>query len=353
MRKFLSGRILSALVVAALFFSCGNKKENTPSGPYSTGIVVLNEGVFLKNNAELSFISEDLSKSESNVFSKENGKKVGDVLQSYALEGDNLHLVVNMSNKIETVSRGTLKQKSSIGEFSNPRYMVLNGKNKAYVSNWGNPFGTPRTAPFLAVVDLASNKISKKLYVGDGAENLLLHKNRLYVSASFSDKIYVYDMDRDVLVDSLSTAPHSPYAMFADENEKIWVMTFSYDANFNATEGAIQRFDTKTAKKEATLKINSGGANIRSRLVYDKSQKRFFYLTSAGVFASPVSASTLPSTPFIPGNFSALGIRSDGKIFLGVSDFVNESNNRIRVYDDKGQFLKEFETGFAPNGFVF
>jgi hypothetical protein len=353
MKNFLKGQFFAALIGVFVLFSCAKKDENTPAGPYSDGVVVLNEGVFMKNNADLSFISNDLSKSETNVFLKENGTKAGDVLQSYALSGDKLYLVLNMSNRVEILSRASLKKNASIAELANPRFMQLSENNKAYISNWGNPFGTPAVAPFLAVVDLASNKVSKKLYTGSGAEGLLKFKNRLLVGASFSDKIYVYDTDKDVLLDSLSTAPHSPYAMCADENGKIWVMTYSFDGSYNATEGAILRFDGASFAKEASLKISSGGASIKSALQYDKNSKKLYFMTSKGVFAFSTSATSLPSAPFIEGNFSGIGIKNDGKFYLGTADFVSESGNNVKVFDASGKMLKQFNSGYAPNAFVF
>lgn len=354
MNKFLNLKHCAALLLMAVaLLACNKKNDEQPLGAYQNGTIVLNEGVFMQNNASLSFIANNFDSVGLDIFKTVNKKQLGDVLQSAAQSENDLYLVVNLSNKIEVVERGTMKNFATINGLNNPRFMKVANSSKAYVTNWGNPFSTPALAPYLAVIDLKTKNITKKLYTGAGAEHLQIIQNRLYVGAAFTDKIYVYDINTDALLDSISTAPHSPYSMIVDENEKLWVMTYSFDANYNSSLGAIMRFDVKNNKRELSLPLDASPNNIKSNLLYDKQLKNFYYMTGAGIFQFQNSATSLPKTPFIAGNYSAIGMNNAGQLFLGIANFSDVSKNFVKVFDKSGKEIKSFQTGFAPNSFVF
>ena len=339
--------------MAVILLACNKKNNEQPFGAYQNGTIVLNEGVFMQNNATLSFIANNFDSVGLDIFKTVNQKQLGDVLQSAAQNENDLYLVLNLSNKIEVVERNTMKNIATINGLNNPRFMKIANNSKAYVTNWGNPFSTPALPPYLAVVDLKTKNITKKLYTGAGAEHLQIIQNRLYVGAAFTNKIYVYDINSDALLDSISTAPHSPYSMIVDENEKLWVMTYSFDDNFNSSLGAIMRFDVKNNKQEFSLPIDASPNNIKSNLLYDKQLKNFYYMTEAGVFQFKNNATTLPKSPYIAGNYSAIGMNNAEQLFLGIANYSDISKNFVKVFDKAGKEIKSFQTGFAPNNFMF
>jgi hypothetical protein len=147
--------ILLAFSSFVLFSSCDNNepKINTPLGAYDNGILILNQGVFLGGNASVSFISNDFSTSENDVFTTTNPSlTLGDTAQDIGFYNDLAFIVLNVSNKIEVVNRHSFKHVASIATgLNNPRYIAFcNGKG--YVTNWGD--GTNTTDDFVAVLNL-------------------------------------------------------------------------------------------------------------------------------------------------------------------------------------------------------
>src|SRR5690606_34856792 len=130
---------LMILAFTAFIVSC-NSDDNGDlpgvEGDYADGVFVLNEGIFNASNASVSFISSS-GEIQNHIFESVNGRMLGDVAQNMILTDELAYIVVNNSNTIEVVNRGTFESIATISEgLQNPRYIEIHN-NKAYVSNWG------------------------------------------------------------------------------------------------------------------------------------------------------------------------------------------------------------------------
>ena len=80
---------LTVLAGALFFVSCSDddveRGTADPAITYNHGIVVLNEGNFNDGNASVSYIAEDFSINQNNIFGlANNNRPLGDVAQSSA-----------------------------------------------------------------------------------------------------------------------------------------------------------------------------------------------------------------------------------------------------------------------------
>ena len=167
-----------ALVGASLLFTACEKDESSNSKlPFdlTQGVVITNEGNMGHSNASISLYYADGDSVANDVFKRANNRVLGDVLQSIAVAGDKVYLILNASNKIEVVEKASCKELATIEGFEGPRYMVTNG-SKGYVSCWKNGE--------VAVVDLNTNTITKKVKVGVGPEAVKVVRNKLFVANS-------------------------------------------------------------------------------------------------------------------------------------------------------------------------
>src|SRR5690606_11455482 len=122
--------LLTAIAGSFLFVSCSGDDDTTftppASGAYENGVFVLNQGVWGAGNAEVSFISGNLT-IENNLFKGVNeDMDLGDVGQDIEVNGNFAYIVLNASNKIVVVDRNTFAHIATISQgLNNPRYIAF------------------------------------------------------------------------------------------------------------------------------------------------------------------------------------------------------------------------------------
>ena len=130
-------KFLSCLCL--LLYSCG--KNNEPpieTESISNGALVLCEGLFQQNNAQLSFVSFNNNQIENNVFLNRNGRQLGDTGNDIKKYGNKIYIVVNVSSTIEVLDANTLSSIKQISMMNGntakqPRAIVFHG-GLAFVS---------------------------------------------------------------------------------------------------------------------------------------------------------------------------------------------------------------------------
>ncbi len=160
-----------------LFISCSSDDDAQPEqGPpetYQKGILITNEGPFGGGTGSVSFISEDFNNVQQNIFFAENGKDLGNIVQSMGFQDDNAFIVVNNSQKIEIVNRYSFESVDSIKTgLNNPRFFIGLDGNRGYVTNWGDP--NDNTDDYLAVLNLRDFTVTGTIPVSFALKRWLL-----------------------------------------------------------------------------------------------------------------------------------------------------------------------------------
>ena len=170
------------LIFAFLVTSCTQDDDDVtlPLGDYEYGFLITNEGPFQNGSGTISFVSDDYSIVDHQIFNQVNSSDLGSIVQSMGFNDDHAYVVVNNSHKIEVVNRYTFESIATISDgLDNPRHFVSSG-NKGYVSNWGDPFDN--SDDFIAVIDLDTNTVTSTIPVAFGPEKLIMANNDLYVA---------------------------------------------------------------------------------------------------------------------------------------------------------------------------
>ena len=174
--------LIYLLIVFLFITSCSSDDETVPAplGDYVNGILITNEGPFQNGTGTITYVSNDYTTIEQQVFNQVNSADLGSIVQSIGFNDEVAYLVVNNSNKIEVVNRYSFESIVSITDgLMNPRYFISSGTN-GYVTNWGDPFDN--TDDYIAVIDLLSQTITSTIPVAFGPEKLILINNVLYVA---------------------------------------------------------------------------------------------------------------------------------------------------------------------------
>jgi hypothetical protein len=68
------------------------------------GLVILNEGSYANNNAEISFLDYENNTISNSIFNTANNKSLGDVAQDIILVNGNYYITINNSNTIMVIN---------------------------------------------------------------------------------------------------------------------------------------------------------------------------------------------------------------------------------------------------------
>lgn len=342
--------------------SCSNDAESNsyaPKGDYDSGILVLNEGRYDRNEAEVNYISFDMTEVNPQIFNTENpSEQLGKTGQSIGFNGDLAYIVVNNSNKIEVVNRYSFKKVGVINTgLSMPRYIAF-ANGKAFVTNWVSFAGSG----FVAVVNLASNTVESTISVADFPNKIISNNGKLYVAhndlASVGNSISVIDAVTQSVSGSIAVGD-MPDTMMLDDSGALWVSCngkSSYPVAANENDGKIMKVDLSSQSVVKTLSLTDK-KHVGQFAVYGNN---IFYTVGNDIFKMPLTATDLPTTKaFTTAAVNLYGFAvKNNRIYMADAKTF-DVNGEAFVYASGdggvaiGTLLKTVETGVGPNGFYF
>lgn len=355
--------VLSTATSVLVLTGCSNDhggpilpEIGTEAPIYENGIIVVNEGGITNGNASVSFISDDLSVVQNNIFSTSNGVNAwGDTAQSMTFDGDLGYIVVSYSQKVEVVNRYTFKSITTIGgpgkpEFLNPRYMAI-ANGKGYVTNWGDPENLEDD--FVAVINLESNALETKIPVGEGPERILVKDNSIYVALeggyNFNTSVVRIDATSDTVTDIIEVA-HAPNSLQSDDEGNLWILSGGKPAyTEDETAGQLHTIDMANTTVTASYAFES--TEHPGYLSYEDGS--LYYTVAGRIFKMDVSSTALPTEAAITGtSFYDMTVK-DGRLYgADAKDFA--SNGTLEIYDlSDDSLVTTKEVGINPGSIYF
>lgn len=341
----LSKLLLVALSIS-LFVSCSNDDNNTPKGVYDNGFFILNEGS--TGQGTVSFSSNDYSVFTKDIYTAVNGSDLlGKYAQNIFFDGDRAYIIAGGSNVINVVNRYTFKLIAKIDSgLITPRYGVVKD-GKAYVTNantysYINP-QTGDTDDFVAVIDLASNKVESTINLNATADRVILNNGKLYITDSnASDKV--------LIVNIATKALEAPIAIGYGANsmeEKdgiLYILKSPYGGTNEIVKVKLSDKTTSTITFPESLK---GSAYL------DVYNDKIYYAVDKSVYAINTSATTASTTPILTAptkNLYGFAVNNN-TIFIADASFSTDS--QAYIYDINGALIRTLTTGVGTNGFYF
>ncbi len=337
-------KILYPLIFGVFLLNACKKESTIPAGKYDSGLIFLNEGVYSSGVGTISFWDRTTKTSITDVYANENnGAKLGNVLQSMTQIGDELYFVVNNSDRI-VITDKNFKYKAQIDSFELPRYMVVyNGK--AYVSQWGND----GLSGSLAIVDLSTKTIIKKIALGKGPENLLLDGDNLYVSM-----VGGYDKDNRIFKVNLTNesvikinVKDNP-AQMIKINNVLWVLCkgyFDFANPANSTNGSLVKLegDVVTNNFDLTTQAES--------LALTPDNKYLYFLNGGYPYVFDILKSSMKSIGGISKYIYKLGFDNVSNRVLLSDPLDYSSNGKVYFMNDQFQLVDSTRAGVIPTAF--
>lgn len=327
--------------------------EPSPSGEYTKGVLVVNEGYFGAANASVGFINEE-EVYQAEIFKNTNGENLGDVGQSIYTYDDKAFVVLNGSAKVEVVNRYTFERIATISNgLSNPRYVVVEN-NKAYISNWGDP--TNPDDDFLAVVNLNSFTIESTISVVEGPERMTSKDGKVFVAHmggwNFGKTVSIINTQSNTVSANLETA-YVPHGIVVGASN-LYVLCSGKEAwSGEETQAGIYVYNHSSNE---LIRTHSFDLGVHPTHLAIESEK-LYYTIGADVYTMDSNATHLPSSPLFSlndqGVYSAYGFAiNQAKIY--VSDAIDYvSSGKVHIYSMNNQNIHSIEVGLLPNSFGF
>ncbi len=326
-KKLIFGLFIATLTLA----SCSDDEgvDLQPIGDYQNGILVINQGGFGTGDASVSFLSDDLSVTENNIYENTNNNLLGDLGQSIAFNDNLAYIILNGSNKIEIVNRYTFVSVGSIDTgLENPRYMAF-ANGKAYVTNWGD--ATDSNDDYVAVVDLNSNTISSTIAVLEGPERIINVNGSLYITnkGGYGYGNTVTKIDSNNTVTTISTGD-IPDEIVLDNDNNLWVLCEgSPNYSGNETDGSLIKINTNDDTISKT--IDFGKNTFESSILYENGS--IYFYNAGEIYKMNEDEVSLPSNPIITQNLDYGSMAIKNNMLYGTLPNYTEGTSDIYIFD--------------------
>lgn len=331
--------------------ACVEAPTNTPQdfvpAPTSRVALVLNEGLFQRNNSSITLYEIDSNRAFTDFFERQVGRRLGDTGNDLAQYGEKIYIVVSVSSTIEVLNARTFNSVGTILLFNGtqprqPRHIAFHGRN-AFVSCFD---GT------VAVVDTATLTITQNIQVGSYPEGVAIQNGKLYVANSGGLNFPNYDstvsiVDLNTLTETKRlTLRINPTSLAADTYGNVYVIS---NGNYSNIPMRLLVIDAQRDTLKKIYDFDAGRIAILDSLA--------FVASEGGVKLLDIKNEVVLNAQFIPAsNFQILyGISIDkARRELYCADAKNYIvSGEMKVFDFNGQFKRSFQTGLIPSKAIF
>ena len=343
--------------VATMLVACNNEPEN-PNGPGtstnpdtpSTGLYIINEGMYGSPSASLSFYNPETDVVTNNVFHSANGYILGDVASSMTIINGQGWISVNNSGIIYIFDLSTYKEKGRIQGINSPRYICQASGDKVYISQM--------YSNVIKIVDAKTYKITgsitvpemdmKPSFMGGSTEEMIKVGDYVYCNCwSYQRDLIKIDTKTDKVVATLDLGVQ-PKSIALSDDTTLWVLVDggSWNGNPAGYEApklvAVDLAEFKV-KKSYELPLGDSVAHLEC-------DGNYLYWLENGVQRMAVDATELPSEAFIPStswSLYSLTVSESGDIYVADAIDYTQSGTVTR-YDSEGNEVSIFMVGVCP-----
>ena len=343
-------KFLMLTAVAVPFLSSCDPKTNEPvqTPKISTGVFVLNEGKFQKNNASLAYYDFLTGFGSNDIFLDKNNRGLGDTGQDMIKYGSKLYIAVYGSNTIEVVD-ATSGVSFKFLTLQSPRSLTA-ANGKVYIVQFDG---------HVAQMDTITCSIDRTITVGSGPDKSVIANNKLYVAntGGLSTK------DSTVSVVNLSTFTETNKILVnlnpsgnikADSYGNVYIVS---NGNYGSIPGKFQRIEAGT-DKVTDINVAVKGFTIDGdyAYIYNFSYDSNWQAISKKISVYDVKNDKIVSdslaTPSIIKTPYCIAVNLVTKdIYLGVTDY--STAGKMYCFGQDGSQKFTFTTGVNPSKLVF
>jgi hypothetical protein len=290
---------------------------------------------------------------KQDVFQSVNGVPVGNIFQSMTATPDAFVLVANNSGLIRVTNR-KMELQHTIDDLQSPRYGSSAGEGQIAIADWNtNAVYFYSTSSWSATGSVNCNTGPDQMLYDQSTGMLWVVNSGGFAQDS---TVTIINASARSVNKTLITAGN-PNSLVRDASGNVWVLCGGikdWSDPDSDLPGALFRFDnqgnelnrwnfTDTALVPAKMAVNGSGTSL-------------YWIDNAyggNIFKMEISDNTLPGTPFVQGNYHALGVDPvSGDVYCGdAKDFA--SAGKVDIYSSNGSLKNTFAAGIIPANIYF
>ena len=349
--------IKMTLVSIIIFSSCDESPVivNQYNFSDSAGVFIVNEGIYMQDNASLSFLNLDASRMYNDIFYIANETNLGDVACSMVILGNIGYITINNSGKIYSIDTRNVSFKGKITGLASPRYIHVVNDNKGYI--------TDLYSMKISIFNPAKNELTGEIDISNNApfnqhssEQMAGYGQYVFIACwSFDNQILVVDTLTDLVVDSI-TVTKQPNSLVLDKNNKLWVLS---DGGFTGSAygqeiAALTRIDPETREIEQVFQFPSIDDSPVDLGLNGSADTLFFILR--GINRMSITDEGLPADVFIKSrnyDYYSLGIDPVTSVIYAGDALDYQQNGLVYRFYPDGELIDSFSVGICPGAFCF
>lgn len=362
MKKFYWFASMLTIALGVAFTSCDDDDDTIPEPeipavPTETSkVYILNGGMDGQNNAALSMIDKESGETTADIFSKVNGRGLGNMGQNMLLYGSKLYISVYRSNTVEVINAATAKVEATlkpVDDQGNPRSprMFASHEGKVYMTTFDG---------YVAKIDTTSLTIEGYTAVGPNPDGIAIANGKIYTAdtdglnwPSTSDKLSVVDIASFKKVGDV-TVGINPNHVFADSEGDIYAICYG---DYKVGADMLYRVDTKTDKVVAIDDVNVTKMCVKNDTAYCY-VANFYNPDGKAAFTFDLKNDKVINPTFIKdfsvftSDPSVIGVDPvSGEVYVGIASYYQ--NDDIFIFDKEGTLKNTIEVGMSPSAFAF
>lgn len=325
-----------------------HKEDNTncPPSNIESGILILNEGLFQQNNSTMSFYSNSDNSVTQSFYLAINETALGDTGNDMIKYGSKIYVCVNVSGVIDVLNVTSFESIEKIqmkenGNSTQPRYLKAHN-GFIYASNFNGEVWQIDTTDF---------SIINKIQVGRNPEGIDEYNNQLYVANSggldapnYDSTVSVIDLNSNTVMETINIGINP--SQVCQVGNFIYVISRGNYSDINPSlykiNGVSNQVETIQYLNPISIASYQNQLYIAYRETSNGAIKIGIINPQDGLFTTPELITDLGVTTFY-----GFDIDEQGKIYIrDANEYVN--TGKIRVFNNDGTFLKEFNSGLNP-----
>lgn len=328
--------LILALLGISLSLTYCDKDDQVPEKPsllgIEKGLIILNEGNFMRGNASVDLLNLETDEIQHGVFERANEVAPGDVAHSGRQIDSLFYLVLNNSGKIAVVSLRNFSLVRTIEGFNSPRYIEPISPTLAYVSDL--------YANHLYLVDLIFGKVIDSIPIKGMTERMVMMDQKVFVANNDNNHVFVIDPKKHRVVDSIFVGGNSNevYALGQD------LMVLRNAGPFNTNRGAVISIDPTS---NTVLKISEFQTDEKmwySRASVDASTFYFSIGNEIYTYKDPGISKLFAVDGLALHNFVVF----EGMLWLSDAKDYQQLGEVIQ-FDQNGKELSRYKSGIIPS----
>lgn len=342
------------LLFAPVFTACTEKEVDIVTPEVSTGLLVLNQGTWQGNNAELTYYDYTTKTATNNFFTSKNNRGLGDTGQDILKYGSKIYIAVYGSSVIDIVdlkgvSKKQLVVKDGNGIAQSPRSLASHG-GKIYATLYDG---------YVARIDTTTYNYTE-VAVGPNPEGIAITNNKIYVANSggmnwmsgYNNTVSVIDLTSFSVLKTI-TVVVNPDKMLADAYGDLYLISngnyFDVDCTFQRINSATDVVTTITDVVPYNFTI-AGDKAYCYYYSYTSKEKRFmvYDVKNEAVVAQNfiTDGSSIATVPY------SIDVNPlTGDVYIGESD--GKTTGSMNCFSADGKLKFRFDVGYQPTGIAF